>query len=393
MNVEEGLIEKMTAEAIGTFILVLLGTTALILTDNYVFAFGFALIAIVYAIGHISGAHVNPAVTLGLAVTGRFPMAQVPYYWAAQIIGALLASLLLRLVYGNLENLGATRIGDGYSVIDGFVVEIVMTAILVFVVHAVATDERSPAASTGLAIGGTLLVIQIAAGDVTGASVNPARSLGPAIASGTFGDLWIYLIAPFIGGIIGGIAYEFIGGGAATQIPARVGTTAESQRSRRRGGRGGHSDQWERPEGQRRQGRAPAAERERQKRENRLDRPREPWQQRGGQRPDPRGRQGSEQDEEFVDQDDLGIDQEVEQRPEERGGRRRVREPWEAREQRAPRVDQDELIAEEPSDFDQQAVAPPRRPQRRQGEQRTEQRPGQPGGQRRRRVPMEEPEQ
>lgn len=375
MGVEEGLIKRMTAEAIGTFILVLAGTSALILSDNYVFGFGFALIAIVYAIGHVSGAHVNPAVTLGLAITGRFPMFQVPYYWAAQVIGALFASLLLRLLYGNLNNLGATQIGDGFSVLDGFVLELVMTAILVFIFHAVATDERAPAAATGLAIGGTLLVIQIAAGNVSGGSVNPARSLAPAIVSGTFGDLWIYLIAPFIGALIGAIAYEFIGGADTTQIPPQVGTTTDSQRSQRRGGRGGAGDHWERPDGQRRPGRPPAAERDRQKREKRPDRQqREPWQQRGEQR-------GGQRDEHDIQ----GVEQGPEQRIDERGGQRRVREPWEARDQRASRVDQDDLVAEEPSDFDQEDAAPPQRPQRRQGEQRT--------GQRRRRLPMEDPEQ
>lgn len=389
MVVEEGLVRRMTAEAIGTFILVLVGTSALMLTDNFVLAFGFALIVIVYAIGHISGAHVNPAVTLGLAISGRFPMSQVSYYWAAQVLGALVASLLLRLLYGNLENLGTTQVGDGFSTIDAFVIELVLTAILVFVVHAVATDERSPAATTGLAIGGTLLAIQIAAGSVSGGSVNPARSLAPAIVSGTLGDLWIYLIAPFIGAIIGAIAYDFIGGADATQIPAQVGNTTDTQRGRRgrgRGGRGGHSDQWQRPEGQRAQNRPARAERERQKREDRLDRPREPW-----QHPD------EDQDE----HDDQGIERESEQRLDDRSGQRgrqrRVREPWEAREQRAPRADQDEFVAEEPSEFAQEDAPPPRRPQQRTerrpgGEQRTVQRPEQRSGQRRRRLPVEDTE-
>lgn len=397
MVVEEGLVRRMTAEAIGTFILVLVGTSALMLTDNFVLAFGFALIVVVYAIGHISGAHVNPAVTLGLAISGRFPMSQVSYYWAGQVIGALVASLLLRLLYGNLENLGTTQVGEGFSTIDAFVIELVLTAILVFVVHAVATDERSPAATTGLAIGGTLLAIQIAAGSVSGGSVNPARSLAPAIVSGTLGDLWIYLIAPFIGAIIGAIAYDFIGGADATQIPAQVGNTTDTQRGRRgrgrggRGGRGGHSDQWQRPEGQRSQGRPARAERERQKREDRLDRPREPW-----QHPD------EDQDE----HDDQGIERESEQRLDDRSGQRgrqrRVREPWEAREQRAPRADQDEFVAEEPSEFAQEDAPPPRRPQQRTeqrperrpgGEQRTVQRPEQRSGQRRRRLPVEDTEE
>lgn len=382
MGVEESLIKKMVAEAIGTFILVFVGTGALMLTDNYVFAFGFALIAIVYAIGHISGAHVNPAVTLGLTLTGRFPMFQVPYYWGGQIIGALLASLLLRLLYGNLENLGTTQIGDGYSVVDGFVLELVMTAILVFVFHAVATDERTPAASTGLAIGGTLLFIQIAAGTVSGGSVNPARSLAPAIVSGTLGDLWIYVIAPFIGAIIGAIAYEFIGGADATQIPAQVGTTADSQRSQRRGGRGRPGDNWERPINERRPSRPKGAERDRQKREKRPDRQqREHWQQ-GEQRTEQRAGRRAEQRTELHDDEDF--EQDLEQPPEQS----QVREARGGRGPQASAVEQEDLEFQDPPDFDLEEAPLQRRPQRpRRPEQSPEQRPGQ----RRRRLPAEEP--
>ena len=212
MVLPQDLLRKMVAEAIGTFILVLAGTGAAIVGGSYAFGFGFGLIAVVYAIGHISGAHVNPAISLGLAVTGRFPMAQVPYYIGSQIVGAILASLFLRLVNGNLNSLGATSVVDGYSVLDGFLLELVATAILVFVVAAVATDKRVTPGVVGLAIGATLLFIELVAGPITGGSVNPARSIGPALASWSFGDIWIYLTAPFIGGAIGAVAYEFIRG-------------------------------------------------------------------------------------------------------------------------------------------------------------------------------------
>lgn len=212
MALPEDLIRKMVAEALGTFILVLAGTGAAVVGGNYAFAFGFALIAVVYAIGHVSGAHVNPAVTLGLAAVGRFPMPQVPWYIGSQVAGALVASLFLRLVYGNQGGLGGTSVADAISVLDGFLLELVTSAIFVFVLVAVATDKRVPPAAVGLAIGGTLLMIQILTGAVTGASVNPARSLGPAIASWSFADLWIYLTAPFIGAVIGAVAYEFIRG-------------------------------------------------------------------------------------------------------------------------------------------------------------------------------------
>lgn len=212
MALPEDLIRKMVAEAIGTFILVLAGTGAAIVGGNYAFAFGFALVGIVYAIGHVSGAHVNPAVTVGLAAVGRFPMAHVPYYIGSQVAGALIASLVLRLIYGNQGGLGGTSVADVISLLDGFLLELLTTAIFVFVIVAVATDKRVPPAAVGLAIGGTLLMIQVLTGQVTGASVNPARSLAPAIASWSFADLWIYLTAPFIGAVIGAVAYEFIRG-------------------------------------------------------------------------------------------------------------------------------------------------------------------------------------
>ncbi|CAN5751470.1 hypothetical protein BH24CHL3_BH24CHL3_03740 [soil metagenome] len=212
MAVPEDLIRKMAAEAIGTFILVLAGAGAVILGSSYPLAFGFALIAIVYAIGHISGAHVNPAVTIGLAAIGRFPMPHVPYYIGSQVAGAVLAALFLRLIYGSEGGLGATSVAEGFSNLDGFLLELVATAVFVFVFAAVATDKRVPAGAFGLAAGGALLFIALFAGPFTGASVNPARSLGPALASWTFTDLWIYLTAPFIGAVIGAVAYEFVRG-------------------------------------------------------------------------------------------------------------------------------------------------------------------------------------
>jgi aquaporin NIP len=214
----EDLMRRMVAEAIGTFILVFAGVGAILtLSDeigafSYIFGFGIALMVIVYAIGHISGAHVNPAVTLGLSVTGRFPMLELPYYWVSQVAGALVAAITLRLLYGNENGLGVTSVAGGYSVLDGFVLELIAAAIFTFVITAIATDKRAEAAVAGLAIGGTLLVIHVFAGGVSGASVNPARSLGPAIVDGDFSDLWVYLTAPFIGGVIGAVLYEFIRG-------------------------------------------------------------------------------------------------------------------------------------------------------------------------------------
>jgi MIP family channel proteins len=223
VELDSGTIQKGIAEMIGTFLLVIAGTGAVLSGWDYALGFGFGLIFIVYAIGHISGAHVNPAVTLGLAITGQFPFAQLPVYWAGQIIGAILASAFARLIWGlNDLNLGATQVADGFDAWQGFLLELVMTAVLVFVIRGVATDKRSPAAAVGLAIGGALLVIELVSGPVTGGSVNPARSLGPAIMSGTFGDLWIYLIAPFIGGAAGAVLYDVINNEPHEVVPERA---------------------------------------------------------------------------------------------------------------------------------------------------------------------------
>jgi aquaporin NIP len=206
------LIRKMTAEAVGTFLLVFAGTGAILAGGSYVLGFGFAMIAVAYAFGNISGAHVNPAVTLGLASVGRFPMLLVPYYWFSQVLGALVASLLLRMIHGNIENLGANQVAPGYSLLDGFLMELIGTAVFLVVIVSVATDKRVHPAVPGLAIGSTLLVIQLFGGGVSGGSVNPARSLAPSLISGSFTDLWIYLTAPFIGAVIGAIGFEFMRG-------------------------------------------------------------------------------------------------------------------------------------------------------------------------------------
>ena len=139
-------------------------------------------------------------------------MEQVPFYWGSQAIGAILASIVMRVVYGNEANLAANAVVDGFSLLDGFLIELVATAIFVFVMIAVATDDRTPAAAVGIAIGFALTAVLMLAGPVTGGSVNPARSLAPALVSGTFDDLWVFLTAPFIGGAIGALLYEFLRG-------------------------------------------------------------------------------------------------------------------------------------------------------------------------------------
>jgi aquaporin NIP len=221
---------RLLAEAIGTFTLVFAGTSAVVADaemDGIVghvgiaISFGFALLVMVYAIGHLSGCHINPAVTLGLAATGRFPTAMVPLYIGAQLVGAFVASLLVLAIHGNDTNLGTT-LPTG-SDLQSFFLEIILTFLLVFVICGTATDDRAIPGTAGLAIGGTLLLCAIFGGPISGGSLNPARSLAPAVVSGTFESLWVYLTAPFIGGLLGAFAYAAVRGDPRTAQPTREG--------------------------------------------------------------------------------------------------------------------------------------------------------------------------
>ncbi|MDQ3864248.1 MAG: aquaporin, partial [Actinomycetota bacterium] len=211
------------AELAGTFILVFGGTavavgailsrpTAGAAYDSLAIAlaFGLSLAIVVAAIGHVSGAHVNPAVTLGMAVTGKFPWQYTPHYIVAQLVGAVLAALATWLAFGGAgarseAKLAATYPAQGVGDLQAFVVEILITFILVFVVMSVATDERAPAAIAPIAVGFALAVGVFIAGPVTGGSVNPARSLGPMLVAGDLSSVWLYILGPIIGGVLGAL--------------------------------------------------------------------------------------------------------------------------------------------------------------------------------------------
>jgi MIP family channel proteins len=169
--------------------------------------------AVVTAIGHVSGAHVNPAVTLGMAAARRFPWNYAPIYIAAQLVGAVLAALATRLTFGgeggrSEASLAATypaqRVGD----LQAFIVEVLITFILVFVVISVATDERAQAAIASIAVGFALAVGVFIAGPVTGGAVNPARALGPMLVAGDLTNAWLYILGPIIGGVLAALLYD-----------------------------------------------------------------------------------------------------------------------------------------------------------------------------------------
>ena len=197
---------KYIAEVIGTFCLVFTGTAAIVANEiskgtithlGIALTFGLIVMAVVYAIGDVSGAHINPAVTISFWAAGQFSGKLVVPYIAAQLIGAIAASLMVLCIFGNHATLGAT-LPDG-SWWQSFVLEIVLTFILMFVILCVATGAKEKGIMAGAAIGSTVALAAICGGPISGASMNPARSFGPAIVSLQIADLWIYLVAPVIG--------------------------------------------------------------------------------------------------------------------------------------------------------------------------------------------------
>jgi MIP family channel proteins len=203
------------AEMVGAFALVFAGCGAIVVDSvshgqithvGVAISFGAVIAVMIYAVGHISGAHLNPAVTLAFAATRRFPIRRVPLYWAAQLAGACLAALLLRALFGDVASVGVT-VPHGSSA-QSLVLEGVMTFFLMFVIMAVATDDRAVGEAAALAIGGTILLDAMFGGPISGASMNPARSFGPALASMNFTSYWVYVVGPIVGALLGALTYE-----------------------------------------------------------------------------------------------------------------------------------------------------------------------------------------
>jgi len=223
---------RLFSELLGTFALVLaaaggglLYAKGQISLSAAVVAPGLTVTAIILFMGAVSGAHLNPAVSLAFALRGDFPWRRVPGYIFIQLIGATLACLFLRLVFGNIEHLGATLPGPGYKDWQALLMEIVLTALLVSVILGTASAAQNVGAIAALGVGGYIALAGLWAAPVSGVSMNPARSFGPALASGDWTSYWVYLVGPVVGALIAvGFAYALRGhGGDVTSRAAGSG--------------------------------------------------------------------------------------------------------------------------------------------------------------------------
>jgi MIP family channel proteins len=218
----------LLAEFIGTFFLVFAGTSAIVV-DSITHAvthvgvslvFGLVITALIYALGHVSGAHFNPAVTIGFWALGEFPGRRVPLYAAAQLLAAIAASSAVLGLFGRTGSLGVT-VPQGAPAVS-LVLEVLMTFLLVIVIFGSAVHAKAVKSFAGIAIGGTIGLDALFGGPVSGASMNPARSLGPALVSGMWADQWIYVAGPLLGALLAVGAYRLMTGERPT---IKVGTT------------------------------------------------------------------------------------------------------------------------------------------------------------------------
>jgi len=240
------LMKRAVAELVGTFWLVLGGCGSAVLAANFpkvgigllgvALAFGLTVVTMAYAVGHISGGHFNPAVSVGLAVARRFPARELPHYIIAQVVGGILGAAVLYVIASGMAGFDASAgfasngYGEhspgGYSLLAGLVCEVVMTCGFLVVILG-ATDKRAPAALAPLAIGLALTLIHLVSIPVTNTSVNPARSTGVALFAGgwALAQLWAFWVAPIVGAVIAGFLYPWLAGeraeaSAASGAPA-----------------------------------------------------------------------------------------------------------------------------------------------------------------------------
>jgi len=204
------------AELVGTYALVTAGCGAIMVNATagelthvgVALTFGLIITVMVAAVGHISGAHFNPAVTLAFALTRHFPIREVLAYVGAQLLGAVAGALTLQTLFGSVANLGATL--PAGSALQALGLEILLSAVLMFVIIAVATDTRAAGQLAALAIGATVALDALWGGPISGASMNPARSFGPALVAGIWRDQWVYWIGPIVGAALGAVIYQLL---------------------------------------------------------------------------------------------------------------------------------------------------------------------------------------
>jgi len=220
--------KKYLAELIGTFVLVFIGTGSAVVAGKEIgflgiaLAFGISVLVMVYAIGQISGCHINPAITIGMLANGRIGSKDAVMYIVAQCIGAIIASLVLLSIMTGLPgyNFAVNGLGQngygvaspgGFPLASGFIAEVVLTFIFLMVVFG-ATSKRAPAGFAGIAIGLSLAMIHMVGIPITGTSVNPARSLGPALVAGgtALAQLWVFILAPIIGALIAAMVWKYL---------------------------------------------------------------------------------------------------------------------------------------------------------------------------------------
>ena len=226
------LAQRMAAEALGAFGLVVAGCGAIVVDSatgavghvGVSLTFGLVILVMVAATGHVSGAHLNPAVTIAFALIRHFPWREVPLYVGAQTLGAVLGASTLRGLFGLAADLGATVPANGAT--QSLLLEALLTASLMFVITAVATDTRAVGELAALAIGATVALGALWGGPVSGASMNPARSLGPALVAGVWRAHWIYWLGPIVGAVIGAAAYQLLKAPRAVTMPASEGDEA-----------------------------------------------------------------------------------------------------------------------------------------------------------------------
>ena len=207
---------RLAAEFVGTFALVFAGCGAIIVDAKthalghvgVAISFGLVIMVMIYAVGHISGAHFNPAVSFAFALSRHFPWPRLLGYWSAQLLGAIAAAAILRGSLGNFAHTGASLPAGSQG--QSFLWELILSFFLMFVIMAVATDTRAVGEAAAIAIGATVGLDAMFGGPISGASMNPARSIGPALIGGDLHALWLYIVAPLTGTALAALTYQFI---------------------------------------------------------------------------------------------------------------------------------------------------------------------------------------